>query len=131
LLSVNDPAEPVAVKKFAAGTQDVLTVELADEHLLQPGQNTIRVEITGKNAFPHTLTWSYMALTPANKDACPVRLSTSLSTAKATEGETVSLTAKLQTSAATPGHGGGDRRFAGRAVVAGRPAELRNLVKAG
>src|SRR4029077_4417421 len=95
LLFVNDRVEPVAVKKFAAGTQDVLTVELADEQLLQPGENTIRVEITGKNAFPHTLTWSYMALTPANKDACPVRLTTGLSTAKANEGETVSLTAKL------------------------------------
>jgi hypothetical protein len=132
LLYINDCPEPVAVKKFAAGTQDTLTVELPDEKLLQPGENTIRVEITGKNTFPHTLTWSYMAMTPANKDICHVRLATSLSTAKAKEGETVSLTAKLDN---VSGKGQGMA-----VAILGLPAglslptdlqELRNFVKAG
>ena len=131
-LFVNDRGEPVAVKAFAAGTRETISVELPDEQLLQPGDNTIRVEITGKNVFPHTVTWSYMALTPANKDVCLVRLATNLSAVKATEGETVRMTARLENAS---GQGQGMA-----VAILGLPAglapptdlqELRNLVKAG
>jgi hypothetical protein len=131
-LYIGDRAEPVAVTKFAAGAQDALTVEVPDEKLLQPGENKIRVEITGKNVFPHTLSWSYMALTPANKDVCPVRLETSLATATAKEGETVRLSAKLSNAS---GEGQGMA-----VAILGMPAgcalptdlqELRNMVKEG
>ena len=107
-------------------------MELTDETLLQPGENTVIVEITGKNQFPHTLSWSYRALTPANKDACPVRLTTKLSQVEANEGQTVRVTAVVENASG---------KGQGMAVaIIGLPAglmvpadmqELRNLVRAG
>jgi hypothetical protein len=94
-LYVNDRAEPFAVTKFAAGAQDALVVKLADESLLKPGANKVRVEITGNNQFPHTLSWSYQAVKPANPDNCPVRLKAELDRPEASEGETVRLTATV------------------------------------
>jgi hypothetical protein len=132
-LFVNDSKQPVAVTAFPAGMTDPIAVELSDDKLLQPGVNTIRVEISGdKNNFPHTLTWTYNALTPANKDVCPVRLVTKLNADKAEEGQTVRLTAVLENAS-----GAGQ----GMAVaIIGLPAgtmlptdlqELRDLVRAG
>ena len=131
LLFVNE--QPAGVKEFAAGTTEQIAVELADEKLLRPGVNTIRVEITGeKNHFPHTLTWSYNALTPANAAQCPVRLTTKLSSNKAEEGQTVRMSAVLENAS-----GAGQ----GMAVaIIGLPAglalptdlqELRELTRAG
>ncbi len=60
---------------FPASAQDALTLELADaDKHLQPGKNTVRVEITGKNTFPYTLSWNYQTLKPANAENCPVHL---------------------------------------------------------
>jgi alpha-2-macroglobulin-like protein len=151
-LYVAGRAEPVAIKAFAAGTLDPLIVELADDTLLQPGDNKVRVEITGKNIFPYTLTWSYMALTPANKDACPVRLTTKLATVQVgsdrinavqvgddrinavttSEGQSVRVTAVLENAS-------GQEQGMAVAIV-GLPGgcalpadlqELRNLVREG
>ena len=48
---------------FAAGATEPLTLNVPDaEKTLKPGKNTVRVEITGKNVFPYTLTWSYRTL---------------------------------------------------------------------
>jgi hypothetical protein len=131
-LYVNDRKEPVAVKAFAAGSLDALVVELPDEDLLQAGENTVTVEITGKNRFPHTLTWSYRAITPANKDVCPVRLTTKLAATKLAEGQTVRVTAAVENVSG---------KEQGMAVaVVGLPAglmlppdmqELRDLVRGG
>src|SRR5262249_12865793 len=48
------------------------------------------------NSFPHTLTWSYRTLKPANPADCAVHLSTKLDRDKAAEGETVRLTATVE-----------------------------------
>jgi hypothetical protein len=133
LLFVNDREQPVAVTDFPAGTVDPIVVELPDENLLQPDVNTIRVQLTGdRNEFPHTLTWTYNALSLPNSKDCPVHLSARLSTAKAVEGDTVRLTAVLQNAS---------KQEQGMAVaILGLPAglqpptdlqELRNLVAAG
>jgi hypothetical protein len=131
-LFVNGRAEAVGVKAFAAGTTDPIVVELPDDKLLEAGENTIRVEMTGNNVFPHTVTWSYMALTPANKNVCPVRLTTSLASATAKEGESVRVTATLDNAS------GQDQGMA--VAIIGLPGgcalpadmqELRNLVKGG
>src|SRR5207248_2915556 len=55
----------INVLSFAAGAQDALTLTLPNaDGLLKPGKNDIRVEMTGKNTFPYTLTWSYQTLQP-------------------------------------------------------------------
>jgi hypothetical protein len=90
-------AEEVAHLNFAAGVQDalVLNVPEPDKHL-KAGQNSVRVEMTGKNTFPYTLTWSYQTLKPASAENCPLRLTTHLDRTAAAEGETVHLTVTVE-----------------------------------
>jgi len=95
-LFLGDAAEPVAATHFAAGTLDPVLVSVPREDLLHPGKNKMRVEITGKNAFPYTLSWSYQTLKPANEKDCPVHLTTKLDRTTANEGETVRLTAVVE-----------------------------------
>jgi hypothetical protein len=95
-LFLNDATESVGVKHFTAGTLDPVVVSLPREDLLKPGQNKLRVQMTGKNAFPYTLTWSYRTLKPANADNCPVHLTTKLDHTQAKEGDTVRLTTVVQ-----------------------------------
>jgi hypothetical protein len=94
ILYVND--KEVSRKPLPAGARDGLVVSLPDESVLWPGKkNRVRVELT-KNTFPCTLTWSYRTLKPANPENCPVHLTTKLDVTKATEGETVRLTATVK-----------------------------------
>jgi hypothetical protein len=93
VLSVN--GKEVARKRFAAGSREELALAVNEDAGLKPGKNVIRVEMA-KNNFPHTLTWSYRTLKPANPADCPVQLSTKLNRASATEGDTVRLTATVE-----------------------------------
>src|SRR4029077_16298027 len=53
----------VAQKAFPAGVQDALVLDVPEvEKHLKPGKNGVRVEITGKNVFPYTLTSIYRTL---------------------------------------------------------------------
>jgi hypothetical protein len=82
---------------FAAGTQDALTVTVPDaDKVLKPGKNDVRVEVSGKNTYPYTLTWSYQSIQPASADGSAVKLTTSLDRSTLTEGESVRLNAKLE-----------------------------------
>ncbi|HEV3079062.1 MAG TPA: alpha-2-macroglobulin family protein [Gemmataceae bacterium] len=87
----------VAQKAFPAGVQDALVLDVSDvEKHLKPGKNAVRVEITGKNVFPYTLTSTYRTLKPASADNLPVRLSTQLDRTAASEGESVHLTVRVE-----------------------------------
>lgn len=87
----------IARKQFPAGAEEAVTLELKDaERLLKPGKNSLRVEVSGKNAFPYTATWSYRSLKPVSADACLVQLATHLDRETATEGETVRLSVQVQ-----------------------------------
>jgi hypothetical protein len=90
-LFVHDRNEPVASQAFPAGCQEPIIAAVPGDSILKPGRNKIRVEITGSNAFPYTLTWSYRTLKPANPADCPVHLTASLDRSKAQEGDTVHL----------------------------------------
>jgi hypothetical protein len=103
-LFVNDRPEPVARQLFSGGTQEPLQISVADENLFKPGRNKVRVEITGKNVFPHTLTWSYQVEKFANSKKCPVQLTARLDRARAREGETVHLHAVVENKT-DKGHG--------------------------
>jgi len=84
-------------KHFDAGTQDAVTLEVPDaENVLKPGKNNLRVEITGKNVFPYTLSWSYNTLKPASAENCPVKLTTKLDKESVNEGDAVRLTATVE-----------------------------------
>jgi anti-sigma factor RsiW len=88
--------QEVAKLDFSAGAADALTLAVPNaEEVLKPGKNKVRVEITGKNVFPYTLTWSYQTLQPASADNCPVRLETSLARTEVKEGDSVRMTVKV------------------------------------
>jgi anti-sigma factor RsiW len=87
----------VAMRPFAAGATEPLTLSVPDaEKTLKSGKNTVRVEITGKNVFPYTLSWSYQTRQPASAENCPVKLAAKLDRTEAREGETVQLTARVE-----------------------------------
>jgi hypothetical protein len=95
VLTVN--GKVVDRKAFPAGAQDALivTVPKADQ-VLKAGVNVVEVQITGKNAFPYTLGWSYRTLKPANGPKCPVQLSTRFDHNDVQEADTVHLTATVE-----------------------------------
>jgi hypothetical protein len=82
---------------FVAGATEPLTLNVPNaETILKPGKNPVRVEITGKNTFPYTLTWTYQTRQPISADKCPVNLSAKLDRPQAREGETVRLNVRVE-----------------------------------
>lgn len=89
--------QEVVRRKFPAGVQEVLTLELPDpDRHLRAGTNKLRIESIGDNEFPYTLSWSYRTLTPPSSEKCAVGLTTRLEKIAAKEGETVRLSAVVQ-----------------------------------
>jgi len=84
--------------RFPAGARDTLVVEVPQaETLLKPGDNTLRVEITGKdNHFPHTLSFTYRTAQPLSKAAVPVTLHTRLANSELREGQSVRLDVQVR-----------------------------------
>ncbi len=91
--------------KFPAGVAETLTLNLdeAEKHL-KPGMNKVRVEITGKNTFPYTLSWTYQTLRPASAENCTVKLATTLAKTELNEGDVVRLNVTV-TNASDKGQG--------------------------
>jgi hypothetical protein len=82
---------------FPADAREALEIKLPNaEEVLKPGKNAVRVEITGQNVLPYTLSWSYQTLKPASDPDCPVHLTTSLDRTKAGEGDTVTLNVTVE-----------------------------------
>ena len=111
----------VAALPFAAGATEPLTLNVPDaENDLKPGKNAVRVEITGKNVFPYTLTWTYQTLQPASADNCPVKLSAKLDRTRAQrERHGAAERPRRERQRQGPGHGGGHPRPARRPDHAG------------
>jgi hypothetical protein len=88
----------LAWTSFPAGVDRPLTLALPNpEKHLKPGENKVRVEITGaKNIFPHTLGWTYRTAKPDSAKKVPVTLTTSLAKRDLEEGETVRLKVKVK-----------------------------------
>ncbi len=82
---------------FPAGVSEALTLTVPDaEEFLKTGANKVRVEISGKNAFPYTLTWTYSTLQPVSAENVPVRLTTKLARTDVQEGDAVRLTVQVE-----------------------------------
>jgi len=90
-LFIHDKDQAISTQPFPAGCQEPIVLSINGDSTLKPGKNKLRVEITGKNAFPYTLSWSYRTVKPVNPADCPVHLTTSLDRAKVQEGDTVRL----------------------------------------
>ena len=85
---------------FRAGVSETISLALPNpEKVLHRGDNKVRVELTGGNVLPFTLSWSYQTKKPADSGDCPLRLETALDRTQAREGEVVRLTAKLRNTA--------------------------------
>jgi hypothetical protein len=89
--------EKVAELSFPAGVDKSLSLTIPDaEKRLRPGENKLRVEITGaNNVFPHTLGWSCRTATPASAKELKVKLEAKLAKAALSEGDTTRLTVKV------------------------------------
>jgi hypothetical protein len=82
---------------FSAGASETLTLTVPNaETVLRSGPNKVRVEITGRNAFPYTLRWNYSTLQPVSADNCPVFMAAALSQTQIKEGESVRLNLQLE-----------------------------------
>lgn len=93
-LTLGDRA--IALADFTADHQDAIVLDVADaEKLLKPGDNTLTLATTGKNAYPFTLGWKYQTMQPPSADKCAVRLSASLDRADLSEGDTTRLKVRL------------------------------------
>jgi hypothetical protein len=86
----------VAAQSFSATAQEPISLTIPTQDYLKPGLNKMRLQITGRNAFPYTLSWTYQTLKPANADNCTVTLSTRLKNTDVKEGNTVRMTAFLE-----------------------------------
>src|SRR5262249_1330702 len=92
---------PVLRQSFAATAQDALVLEIPQpEKLLKPGDNEVRIELTGNNELPGKLSWSYHTLQPPSNENCPIKLLTRLDKDKVREGETVRLTVAVENTSA-------------------------------
>ena len=84
-------------KDFTEKDQEVITLEIpTPEKYFGPGENQATVEITTRQAYPFSLSWSGNALTPVSAEKCAVELTTALSKRQVAEGETVRLDVGLK-----------------------------------
>src|SRR5262249_19238056 len=96
-LSIYVGEKKAASVAFKSDVYDTIALQLPNaEQWLKQGANKVRVELTGGNTLPYTLSWAYQTRKPADTGDCPLRLEASLAKAKAQEGDVVRLTAKLK-----------------------------------
>ncbi|MSR30962.1 MAG: hypothetical protein EXR99_05590 [Gemmataceae bacterium] len=89
-LFLND--KQMALVSFPAGATEAMELTLPEPGKnLKPGDNSIRLEVSGKNIFPATLAWSYHTLQPPSADNLPVKMTSALSLTEAKEGDPLQL----------------------------------------
>lgn len=87
----------VGEKKFTTETVDPIAVEIPDaEKTFAKGTAEVRVECSGKNAYPYTVAWACRNRQPVASDKCDVRLTTAIDRKEVTEGETLRLNVSVQ-----------------------------------
>lgn len=90
-------------KTFSAGAVDPLEVSIPT-NALKKGKNRVKMELTGKNAFPFSATWNYRIDRPANPANVPVKMTAKLDREKLHEGDTVKMNVRV-TNTTDKGHG--------------------------
>ena len=94
--------EVVATRHVPAGTPGVLDFGDDVRDRLRTGENVIELRTTGQEPLPWAVALGYHTLVPANDAACPITVTTQLSKQRATEGDSVSLTATVSNTEAQP-----------------------------
>jgi Alpha-2-macroglobulin family/MG2 domain len=97
-------------------SQPIVVPVPVTETALKEGRNVVRLEATGKNQLPYTLTWSYRSAVPSAVPGSPLKLSTSLNRQRLAEGQVVRLGVRLQNTS--------DRAQGSAVAVVGLPAGL-------
>jgi hypothetical protein len=82
-------------KTFAAGAVDPLEVVIPANGL-KKGKNRVKMELTGKNAFPFSATWNYRIDRPANPANVPVKMTAKLDRENLHEGDTVKMNVRVK-----------------------------------
>lgn len=96
-LSIWIGEKKVAQRLFSGKVSGAIELEMPNvEKWLKPGSNKLRINVTGKNVFPYTLSWSYRTDKPLSDDKYPVELTTSLNKANLGEGDTVRLKVNVE-----------------------------------
>jgi hypothetical protein len=110
-------SEEMAKVVFAAGATEVMELKLPNpEKNFKLVENALRLEVTGKNIFPATISWTYNTLKPVGEGKLPLGIETKLSAEKANEGDTLQLKVKVRNN---------EKKGQGMAVaVVGLPAGL-------
>lgn len=86
--------EVIGKRPFHAGEENTISVEgIAAQ--LKPGENEVKIVLSGNNQMPYALNVSYRSRTPASHPDCPVKLETKLARDQVKAGETVALSATL------------------------------------
>ncbi len=94
-LIVRRDGTDVAKQAFGAGENDAIDIAgLAAQ--LAPGENELAISLSGDNQMPYALEIRYRTRQPVSDDDCPVRLTTKLSSAEATAGDTLQLNVQLE-----------------------------------
>jgi alpha-2-macroglobulin-like protein len=88
-------AVTIARQPFAAGEHHSIEVSGIAAHLT-PGENQLKISLSGDNQMPYGLDVSYRVRRPPSDADCAVRLTTKLADNKVAAGVTVALTAKLE-----------------------------------
>jgi len=92
VLKRND--EVIGKQPFHAGEENTISVEgIAAQ--LKPGENEVKIVLSGNNQMPYALNVSYRSRTPASHPDCPLKLETKLARDQVKAGETVALSATL------------------------------------
>jgi hypothetical protein len=122
--------EVVATRHVPAGTPGVLDFGDEVRDRLRVGKNTVELRASGDEALPWAVALGYHTLVPANDDASPIRIETSLSTDRADEGASVGMTAVVTNTEARP-QGMVTARVGFPAGLEPRVARLDELKQAG
>ena len=84
-------------KTFTEKDQEVITLDIdKPEDFFKPGPNEALVEITTKQAYPFSLTWSCSTEEPASAAKCAVEIANNLDKNAVIEGDTVRLNVSVK-----------------------------------
>ena len=126
-LYIGAAEQPVAVEKFAAGQQGAITIQLKDvDKVLQPGVNKVRLELTGGNVLPYTLSWSYRGDAGFQR-GCPADVDDDAGQERGQGRRHGAVDDQAAARQASGRHGGGNRWFARRADAAGQPGRVEEV----
>ncbi|MBI3412246.1 MAG: hypothetical protein HY040_28275 [Planctomycetes bacterium] len=94
-LVVNELPIQGAKRNLTGDMSEPVTLSLPPNSGMSPGNNKVRIEMTGANSLPYTLSISYRTQKPANPENCPVHVNASLNKTELKQGDAARLSVSL------------------------------------